>query len=129
MNTEMNTELPYLTDLASWPVLLLLTAVGAAVGGLTRYCLGVTLPKYVGTLAANIVGSFAFGIAIGGLLDYSFGYLAMLGFAGATSTWSTLAGEIVTLARRSPPDGRAVAYLIVTVGTGVAAAWLGLHLR
>ena len=128
-----------LTQLASWPMLLLLTAVGAFLGGLTRYTLAVTLPPYKGTLAANILGSLVLGMAISQALEESVWFVSMLGFSGALSTWSTLAGEVVQLARQPAqvtaslrcqvtPVLMSVGYLALTILTGVVAAFIGLHL-
>ena len=72
-----------------------------------------------GTLAANVLGSFALGLLA------SSGNSAMtaigIGALGSLTTLSTLAVELTTLGRN-----RAIAYAAVTLVLGLAAATTGL---
>ena len=72
-----------------------------------------------GTLAANVLGSFALGLLSGS------GNPAMtavgIGALGSLTTLSTLAVELTTLGRN-----RAIAYATVTLVLGLAAATTGL---
>lgn len=74
-----------------------------------------------GTLAVNVVGSFALGL-LAGAGEMTTVILAG-GALGSLTTFSTLAVEIVELWRRH--RWRAAAYAAVSLATGVAAVYLG----
>lgn len=75
-----------------------------------------------GTLAVNVVGSFALGLlaGAGGVTTV----ILASGALGSLTTFSTLAVETVGLWRRSRQ--RAAAYAAASLAGGVAAAWLGV---
>lgn len=75
-----------------------------------------------GTLAVNVVGSFALGL-LAGAGEVTTVILAS-GVLGSLTTFSTLAVETVGLWRRS--RRRAMAYAAASLAGGVAAAWLGI---
>ncbi len=82
-------------------------ALGAAVGALLRWFLGLklnslypTLP--LGTLAANLIGGYIIGIAIAYFaqmptLAPEWRLLIVTGFCGGLTTFSTFSAEVVTL--------------------------------
>lgn len=74
-----------------------------------------------GTLAANVIGSFALGL----LADAGEATTVILasGALGSLTTFSTLTVEIVELWRRS--RRRAAGYAVASLVTGVAAVYLG----
>lgn len=84
--------------------------VGAATGAWLRWWLGLmlnplfpTLP--MGTLAANLVGGYLMGIAMGILTHYASlpaeaRLLITTGFLGGLTTFSTFSAEAVTLLSR-----------------------------
>lgn len=101
-------------------------ALGAAAGAPLRYLADLIVQRHHdsvfpwGTLAVNVVGSFAFGLIIalawgGGL---SAGVVAGLGvgFCGALTTYSTFGYETLRLI-----DGGARFYALANVGVSVAA--------
>ncbi len=82
-------------------------ALGAAIGALLRWFLGLklnslypTLP--LGTLAANLIGGYIIGIAIAYFaqmptLAPEWRLLIVTGFCGGLTTFSTFSAEVVTL--------------------------------
>ena len=81
--------------------------VGAALGAWLRWGLGAALNPIVpslplGTLAANLVGGFAMGIAMAlaarhGLLSREAELFVMTGFLGGLTTFSAFSAEATTL--------------------------------
>ena len=101
--------------------------LAAAVGGLLRWQAARwndrTIP--LGTLGINLVTAFTAGLSVEWSAPAT--TVFVVGFLGATSTFSTFVGEFDD--RLS--DGRhaaAVSYLVTTLIGGVAAAWLALSL-
>ncbi|WP_394215365.1 fluoride efflux transporter FluC [Brachybacterium vulturis] len=84
------------------------------------------------TVAANILACFLLGFAVarigsaGGTAGFVYLMLAA-GFCGGLSTLSTAALDVVDLVRRRT-FSLALAYLLLSAGTGMAALWLGLVL-
>lgn len=109
----------------------LLVFVGAAVGAPLRYLADRAVQSWhvtrfpFGTLAVNVVGSFALGCVAGA----SPNLVALLGtgLCGALTTYSTFSFETVRLAE----DGehwQAFANVATSIAAGVAAAALGYAL-
>lgn len=107
-------------------ILLTALAVGAGgfLGGVGRWALAVWPGGLRGTFTANLLAVLVLGAVVGSGGIGGITVLALgTGFAGALSTWSTLAREIGQLlqARRF----RLVAgYTSATLIAGVATAWL-----
>jgi CrcB protein len=84
--------------------------VGAAVGAWLRWWLGIVLnPVFptvpLGTFAANLVGGYLMGIALGIFTNFQslppeVRLLAMTGFLGGLTTFSTFSAEATTLLAR-----------------------------
>lgn len=84
--------------------------IGAVIGAWLRWWLGLrlnavfpTLP--LGTLAANLIGGYIIGLAIGGVaagagLSPQARLFLMTGFCGGLTTFSTFSAETVTLIAR-----------------------------
>lgn len=93
-------------------------------GAVVRVVVSRGLPPLVGTAAINLSAAFMLGLSA----DWT-GFAAdgfRIGLLGAASTWSTLALELATLIR----EGRRVragVYLVLSLGLGVGAAWIGLQ--
>lgn len=109
----------------------LLVALGAGVGAPARYIIDFYVKKAhklsfpVETLLINILGSFVLGLVV-----YSKGNLPLLfgtGFAGAFTTWSTLAYEQHQLIK-SGKKLSALLYLLLTLILGISAAAFGVYL-
>ncbi|WP_246167188.1 fluoride efflux transporter FluC [Sphingomonas piscis] len=99
-----------------------------AVGRLAVQAGGGAFPW--GTLAVNLLGSFAAGLLIGWLGGRSSSagaqLLLMTGFLGGFTTFSAFSIDTIALAERSVAI--AMAYVAATLITGLAAAWVGLVL-
>lgn len=128
MNTEATPAL----------VSALLVGTGGAVGALARWgTANAALRLFAlgapwGTLAANLLGCFAFG-ALKALLDRhtatppAVSLALATGFLGAYTTFSTFSFETVELARAG--NGRAaVAYVAVSVVLGIGLCLLGIRM-
>lgn len=113
-----------------------LIALGAAIGGAGRFALAqlsqqVTGAKYAGTFSANMLACLLAG-ALWGLVagagaeagqHQTAQAFFVTGMAGALSTWSTFAGEIVALAKRRSPW--VLGYPGLTVVLGLTCGFIG----
>lgn len=125
---------------------LLLVCLGGAAGSVARWGLreGAThlalthrpqraeAARTWSTFAANVLACFLMGVVVALLGSGSGGaqvaYLALaVGFCGGLSTLSTAAMDIVEVMRRSGFT-LALAYLLLSIGAGMAALWIGLVL-
>ena len=112
-------------------------AVGGAVGALARFGvaqaagrMGLAFPW--GTLAANVVGSFALGLLFGAFgRRESFAQVAQpfvaVGALGAFTTFSAFALETVQFLQGERWLA-GLAYVMASVALCVGAAWAGLRL-
>jgi CrcB protein len=108
---------------------ILAICVGASLGALLRWWLGLvlnglfpTIPP--GTLAANVVGGYLVGLAIAFFATYTaiapeWRLLVITGFCGGLTTFSTFSAELVALLQQ----GRA-AWALVATAAHVAGAVL-----
>lgn len=108
---------------------ILAICVGASLGALLRWWLGLamnslfpTIPP--GTLAANLVGGYLVGLAIAFFATYTamapeWRLLVITGFCGGLTTFSTFSAELVSLLQQ----GRA-AWALVAAAAHVAGAVL-----
>lgn len=102
------------SDVAAVLKSILAISVGASLGALLRWWLGLALNGLFpsippGTLVANLVGGYLVGLAIAFFATYSamapeWRLLVITGFCGGLTTFSTFSAEIVTLLQQ----GRAV---------------------
>lgn len=97
-------------------------AAGGFLGGISRWALAKVPREFLGTWLANVLGSVVLGIAVvgPGLIPLAAG----TGFAGALSTWSTLAKELGGLIKETRWRKLAT-YAAATLIAGIAAAWCG----
>jgi CrcB protein len=95
--------------------------MGAAVGALARWQLGLWLSAGGlipwGTLAANLIGGYLVGVAVGVFnalpqLDPAWRLLLITGFLGGLTTFSSLSAEVVAFLN----EGR----LALALGTALA---------
>lgn len=118
------------------PSMLAAVAAGGGAGSVLRYVLGVWWPRTgngafpVTTLAVNVAGSLALGWLLRrfGAVPGAPALRAALtvGVCGGFTTFSTFSVEVVTLLQAGRP-GRALAYVVVSIAAGVAAAWMALR--
>lgn len=104
-------------------------AVGAVLGSLARYGIGLALPPAAGlplaTLVVNIVGAFLIGAVaqLPGVMDNDVRrHFVVTGLLGGFTTFSALALDTVRLLGR---PWEAVVYLTLTFGGGLAATHVG----
>jgi len=108
---------------------LALIVLGAAIGGPMRFVVDQKIRTYTskpyGIFAVNILGSFFLGLTYGRVeagLD-----LFAIGFAGAFTTWSTFMLDIY-LAYELKRHKEAIINLVMSLGFGLLAAWIGIQL-
>lgn len=92
---------------------IVLVATGGFLGGITRYALNRTAGNLPGTMIANITACAIIGITPTHLI-------LAIGFAGACSTFSTLAQHTGTLLKHHHPL-HALTYLTTTLTLSFAA--------
>jgi CrcB protein len=116
---------------------------GAAVGAWLRWLLAIllnpifpTLP--MGTLAANLLGGWLMGLAMGFFGHYEslppeMRLLLMTGFLGGLTTFSTFSAETATLISHEQYGWTAVSIAVHVIGsvlmTLVGAAMMGMVLK
>jgi CrcB protein len=115
--------------------LLGLVMLGGALGAALRFLLGDFLLRRAGeawpwgTLASNLIGSFAVGLLFSYLQGrgpsaiYWRGFL-IVGVLGALTTWSALMLETLLYAR-SARMGTLLAYFGTTLAGGLLLVWAG----
>jgi CrcB protein len=109
--------------------------VGAGAGACIRYGLNEALNRYLaamplGTLAANLIGGYLIGLAIGVFawrseLSPLWRLLAITGFLGGLTTFSAFSAEVVHALQRGEP-GWALATIAAHVAGSVLLTGLGL---
>lgn len=92
---------------------ILAISLGAALGALLRWWLGLKLNSYFpsippGTLAANLIGGYIIGLAIAFFAYYSalapeWRLFVITGFCGGLTTFSTYSSELVLLLQQGRP--------------------------
>ncbi|MBN1943819.1 MAG: fluoride efflux transporter CrcB [Phycisphaerae bacterium] len=112
-------------------------ALGGALGAMARYGLTEQVQKWLGpgfawgTLSVNLLGCFLIGVAFHaisavGPLPHEVRFLAVVGFLGAFTTFSTFSLEIVNFLR----DGQfttAAGYVLLSNIVGVGLCFAGLQ--
>lgn len=121
-----------------WWQQLMLVMAGGALGAAGRFWLGGALLRRFGdgfpwgTLAVNLLGSFAAGyLAIWlegrGPSNLYWRAFLIVGLLGAMTTYSALMLECLLYAR-SQRNGLLLAYLAITLVAGLTLVWLGARL-
>ncbi len=111
-------------------------SVGAAVGALMRWQLGVWLSGPSawlpwGTLAANLIGGYLIGVAVGVFqawpeLDPVWRLLLVTGFLGGLTTFSAFSAEVVGFLTEGRL-GMALITALLHVSGSLLMTWLGLR--
>ena len=108
---------------------VLLVILGAAIGAPARFLVDQYIRRYTtkpyGIFLVNILGSFFLGLTFG--KSEQIHDLFAVGFAGAFTTWSTFMLDIY-LAYELKRYKEAALNLVMSLGFGLLAAWLGLQL-
>ena len=112
-----------------------LVAIGAAIGGVLRYAIGVLTPSQSGfpwtTFGINIVGSFLLGIIIGlsseKFLSEEVRLLLAVGFCGGFTTFSTFSAESLSLLQ-TKEYLLAFGYILSSTTLGIMLTYLGFKI-
>ena len=110
----------------------LLVGLGGAIGSMVRYAAYVLVGTKTfpfATLTVNIIGSFIIGLVLAfSLKDESFlnnwKLFLATGICGGFTTFSAFSAENVVLLQNEK-YGLALVYILVSIITGIVAAWLG----
>jgi fluoride exporter len=109
--------------------------IGAGLGALLRWWLGLTLNSYfpslpLGTLSANLIGAYVIGVAIAFFatstaLASEWRLFIITGFCGGLTTFSTFSSEIVALLQQGRSLGACGAAALHLAGS-VLMTFLGI---
>lgn len=113
----------------------LAVGLGAAFGAWARWLLGLALnPLFIalplGTLAANVIGGYLIGVAVGLFhlnthFPLAWKLFAITGFLGGLTTFSTFSAEVVERLLAGQP-GWAISLASVHLVGSLVATYLGL---
>ena len=113
----------------------LVIGLGAALGAWLRWCLGLLLnPLFLavplGTLAANLLGGFLIGVAVGlfhlnSHFPLAWKLFAITGFLGGLTTFSTFSAEVVERLLAGQPAW-AIGLASIHLAGSLTATYLGL---
>jgi len=113
----------------------LAVGLGAALGAWCRWLLGLALnPLFIalplGTLAANVIGGYLVGVAVGVFhlnthFPLAWKLFAITGFLGGLTTFSTFSAEVVERLLAGQP-AMAIGLAMVHLAGSLTATWLGL---
>ncbi|MDD2663472.1 MAG: fluoride efflux transporter CrcB [Dechloromonas sp.] len=113
----------------------LAVGLGAAFGAWTRWLLGLALnPLFIalplGTLAANLLGGYLVGVAVGVFhlnthFPLAWKLFAITGFLGGLTTFSTFSAEVVERLLAGQP-ALAIGLASIHLAGSLTATWLGL---
>lgn len=108
--------------------------IGGAVGSMARCLLSGILLGGVrwfgfpaGTLVVNVAGSLLIGILLEALSSKELVWLAVVGFCGGFTTFSTFSADALRLLR-SGDFGPAAAYVLLSVGAALLATAAGMRI-
>ena len=108
-------------------MIVVLVAVAGAAGVLARYGVTQALGSAAApwsVLAINVAGSFVLGVLAGIGIGEDARLIAGVGFLGGFTTFSTFSLDVFADLEAGRP-GRAVVYIVLSVGLGVGAAAAG----
>lgn len=114
---------------------IIMVALGGAAGSVLRYLISINAHHIfgqsrvlTGTFLVNVLGCFLIGFLLTWfetrqILEPQLRLLLMVGFLGGFTTFSTFGLEGFQLLQQSLPT--TLLYIAGSVGTGLAALWLG----
>lgn len=113
----------------------LAVGLGAACGAWCRWLLGIALNPWLlgiplGTLAANLIGGYLVGVAVGVFhlhtsMPPALKLLVITGFLGGLTTFSSFSAETVERFL-SGQAGWGLALIVLHLGGSLGMTWLGL---
>lgn len=113
----------------------LAVGAGAALGAWARWLLGLALnPLFIalplGTLAANVIGGYLVGVAVGVFhlnsgLPVALKLFAITGFLGGLTTFSTFSAEVIERLLAGQP-ALAIGLASIHLAGSLTATYLGL---
>lgn len=116
---------------------LVLVVIGSAIGAPLRYVVDREIQSRhervfpFGTLAINIVGSFCLGLLVGAADDLGMSSLVVTalgtGVLGAFTTFSTFVWETLRMLEERSYLA-AVTNMVISLGAGLLAAYIGLSI-
>ena len=108
---------------------ILFVILGAAIGAPARFALDQYIHRFTtrpyGIFLVNVLGSFFLGLTFQSSEHTK--DLFAIGFAGAFTTWSTFMLDIY-LAYELKRYKEALVNLILSLGVGLIAAWIGIQI-
>jgi fluoride exporter len=115
-------------------MILVVTAVAGSIGALARYAVtgvvqqrtGSQMP--IGTAVVNLAGAFILGLALGAGSPSSSVTVAIVGFTGGFTTFSTWMVETVRLGILPRPTLRSMLNLAAVPTAGIVLAAFGYYL-
>lgn len=111
--------------------------LGGGIGSVLRFLTSRIVARYaqaewlfMGTFAANVIGSFLIGLFAGWMLanhpeNQTFRLLFIVGFCGGYTTFSTFALENFRLIEMQQ-WGMVLLYTLASVALGILAVWVGM---
>lgn len=110
----------------------LAVAAGGALGSVLRYAIGLLAIELLGdgfpwgTLAVNLLGSFAIGLLAGLGVEGEWRLLLVTGLLGGFTTFSAFSLEVGLMAQQH--RAMAIGYVLVSIGCGLLAFAAGMAL-
>jgi CrcB protein len=111
-------------------MLYLWIAIGSALGGVSRFALGMWIVSRYGTafpwhtLTINILGSGLIGLFATAVKPTPLRLFLTVGICGGFTTFSSFSYETLTLLREGH-SARALAYIALSVLICLASVWIG----